>query len=189
MRGASTHGRRRSAFARLPRMLSTKLLRNRWGPSLSVALALVLGLSACGGGETTVASNPPQQEDGQQTTSTEIESGAVTGYVDYVQSKSGSMVLTGWAASSDLSEPATKVTVSVAGKPLSKAVPTIERQDVVEALGKAGLKESGFELRLPLESLECDSPAAGIEVTGSLDGESGALNLGEGIEKAITESC
>ena len=184
----------RPAFRYIARMIQPKTLRNRWVAGLSVAAILVFGLSACGSGETTVTvtetvtAKPPQ---GQKEGAGEIatEAGAVAGFVDHVTTESGSMVLSGWAASNDLSGPATKVTAIVEGKAIDSAVPTIEREDVVEALGKSGLKDSGFELQLPLESLQCGKPAAGIEVVGSLDGKSSVLSFGEGIEKEITESC
>ncbi|HET9593304.1 MAG TPA: hypothetical protein VFP17_10345, partial [Solirubrobacterales bacterium] len=84
------------------------------------ALALALSLGACGsGGEKTVTvtetvSAKPHQSGGngepKQNNGTKEEvaegSGAIAGYVDFAKSESGSMVLDGWAASKDLSEPA-----------------------------------------------------------------------------------
>ena len=60
---------------------------------------------------------------------------------------------------------------------------------MVEALGKPGLMESGYELRLPVESLECGTPAAGVQVVGSLNGKSSVLPYGEGIKEALTDAC
>ena len=180
----------------MPPVLTSIFSRKRLAAALFSALVLALALSACGGGETTVTvtetvaqSAPPSQEGGQ-TTSNEISTeGPVTGYVDDVKKESDNLVLLGWAAAPDLSGPATKVTASVAGKVLAHAVPAIEREDVVEALGKPGLKESGFELQVPLSALECGATAAGLEVSASLNGKSGPIGFGEGIEEELVETC
>ncbi len=164
---------------------------------LPIVALLLLGLSACGGGETTVTvtepvtEKPPKKQEGQQTNPADIptESGPVTGYVDNVKVEGDSMILSGWAATDDFSKPATQVVAVVGGKTVAKAVPTIERQDVVEALGEPGLGNSGFELRVPLAAVECGTPAAGIEVIGSLNGESSLINYGEGIEETVTDAC
>ena len=166
---------------------------------LIACAALALGLAACGGGETTVTvtetvTSAPQEGGGEggEKTSPEGsggESGAVTGYVDNVGADGESMVLSGWAGSADLTEAATQVTASVGGKQLAGVVPTLKREDVVEALGKPGLLESGFELKLPLSALECDAPAAGIEVVGSLGGKQSVLLFGEGIKGRIEAEC
>lgn len=167
------------------------------------ALAFALALSACGsGGEKTVTvtetvSAPAQKNGGsgepQQNNGTKEEvaegSGAIAGYVDFAKPESGSLVLDGWAAAKDLSEPATLVVAEVGGKTLAEAVPALKREDVVEALGEPGLLESGFELRLPVESLDCGAPAAGVTVTGSLNGKSSALSFAEGIKEAIAAAC
>lgn len=162
---------------------------------LAAVCAVVLGLSACGGGETTVTvtegAQPPATQQGGSTESSEPQSGngVVTGYVDHVVAEGEAMVLNGWAAAADFSGPADQVTASVGGKTLAKAVPTLKRQDVVEALNKPGLENSGFELRLPLKSLECSTPYAGIEMTASIAGRSGDLLFGEGIKEAIANAC
>jgi hypothetical protein len=163
---------------------------------LTVCVALVLGLVACGGGETTVtvtetvAAKPEEGGgDGKSNPETGGKGGAVAGYVDNVATDSESMILSGWAASADLTEPATQVTASVGGQQLAGVVPTLQRKDVVEVLGKPGLEESGFELRLPLSALECGAPAAGIEVFASLDGKEGAILFGEGIKGRIAAEC
>lgn len=159
---------------------------------------LALALSACGGGEETVtvtqtvaaeSGNGDGKDGGKNEPEIATEQGAVTGYVDNVAVEGDVMILSGWAASSDLSQPATQVTAEVEGETVVEAVPAIEREDVVEALGEPGLADSGFELRLPVESLECDSPGAGIKVTGSLEGESSALLFGEGIKGRISSEC
>lgn len=167
------------------------------------ALALALVLGACGsGGEKTVTVTEtvpaqPHQSGGngepKQNNGTKEEvaegSGAIAGYVDFAKPESGSLVLDGWAASKDLSEPAAKVVAEVGGETLAEAVPALKREDVVEALGEPGLLESGFELRLPVDSLECGAPAAGITVTGSLGGKSSVLSFAEGIKEAIAAAC
>jgi hypothetical protein len=166
-------------------------------------LALAVVFSACGsGGEKTVtvtetvSAKPPKngggEEPGQKNgTKEEVAegSGAIAGYVDFAKSESDSLVLTGWAASKDLSEPATLVVAEVGGETLAEAVPALKREDVVDALGEPGLLESGFELRLPLDSVECGTPAAGFTVSGSLDGKSSELSFAEGIKEAIAAAC
>lgn len=160
---------------------------------LVVGLALVLGLSACGGGETTVTVTEtveaPTAQGGTGSGDLQLEKGVVTGYTDHSKAEGDSLVLNGWAASSDFSEPAEQVAAIVGGKTLAEAVPTLNRQDVVEALNKPGVEDSGFELKLPLASLDCGAPAAGVEVIATLDGKSGVLNFGEGVRGAIVDVC
>lgn len=161
---------------------------------LVVGLALVLGLSACGGGETTVTVTetveaPARQGGNTDAGDLQLETGVVTGYTDHSKTEGDSLVLNGWAASSDFGEPAEQVVAIVGGKALAEAVPTLNRQDVVEALNKPGVKDSGFELKLPLDSLDCGAPAAGVEVVATLDGKSGLLNFGEGVRGAIVDAC
>ncbi len=168
-------------------------------PRALSALALCsLALGACGGGATTTvtvtepaAEAPaarPKDQKGTDKTVTE-EAGAVAGYVDNVVSEGEALTLFGWAASPDLAEPASKVMAVVSGKTLAEAVPAIERTDVVEALGKPGLKDSGFELHLPTKALDCGSPAAGIKVIGELGERSGPIEFGEGMKKKLGEAC
>jgi hypothetical protein len=164
--------------------------------SIAVGLALMLGISACGSGETTVTVTEtvevPAEPDRKAPTgsgSGKIEPGVVAGYTDNVKVEADQMVLSGWAASADLSQPATRVEAIVDGKVLAEAVPTINREDVVEALGKPGLEESGFELRLPSDSLDCGAPAAGIQVIGSLKKKSSILSFGEGVKEAVSDAC
>jgi hypothetical protein len=167
------------------------------GLLLLAAMVLGLALTACGGGETTVtvtktvAAKPGNSGGSKKSNSGELppKAGPVTGYVDFAKAESGSLILDGWAAASDLSHPASRVVAQVDGKTLAEAVPTVKREDVVKALGKPGLLESGFELRLPLDSLKCGSPAAGVKVVGSLGGKSSTLSFAEGIKEAITKAC
>lgn len=174
-----------------------QLLDLRSAALLILCAALSLGLAACGAGETTVTvtetvAAKPQQGGGEKQEKPDVgsgENGAVTGYVDNVAVNGSSLVLSGWAGSSDLSEPAAQVSASVGGKNLAQVVPTLKREDVVEVLGEPGLAESGFELSLPLAALECDAPSAGIEVTGYLDGEESALLFGEGVKGRIAAEC
>lgn len=162
---------------------------------LLATLVLGLALTACGGGETTVtvtetvAAKPGSGGKGSNSSGTLAKAGAVAGYVDFAKAESGSLVLDGWAASSDLSQPARLVVAQVGGNTLAEAVPAVEREDVANALGKPGLIESGFELRLPIDSLECSAPAAGVEVVGSVGGKSSTLSFAEGIKEAIAEAC
>jgi hypothetical protein len=165
--------------------------------SLLAALVLALALAACGGGETTVtvtetvAAKPANSSGDGESQSSDLpaKASAVAGYVDFAKGESGSLVLDGWAASSDLSQPASRLVAQVGGRTVAEAVPALKREDVVEALGKPGLSESGFELRLPLDSVECGSPAAGVTVVASLGGKSGTLSFSEGIKEAIAEAC
>jgi hypothetical protein len=168
----------------------------RAGAALGLLVALGLLLASCGGGETTltitetVASKPAKHGGkGSRSDKPETQQGAVAGYVDFSKVEGDSLVVSGWAASSDLSEPATEVAAQVGGKVVAEAVPAIKREDVADALGKTGLLESGFELRLPVESLECGTSAAGVKVVGSLNGKASMLPYGEGIKEALTEAC
>lgn len=161
-----------------------------------LAMALIaFGLSACGGGEKTVTvteTGATSSGGGSKPTKpAEIKSkgGPVAGYVDFTKEEAESLILTGWAASSNLAEPAAKVVAEVGGKTLAEAVPAVKREDVVAALGKPGLLESGFELRLPTGSLDCGAPAAGVKVLGYLGSKSGTLQFAEGIKEAIAEAC
>ncbi|MBA3866894.1 MAG: hypothetical protein H0X42_11220 [Solirubrobacterales bacterium] len=168
---------------------------NRFALCALAALALVLGLAACGGSETTVtvtetvAAKAPEPSGEKTAAVPQTEKGAVAGFVDNLKVEGDTLVLSGWAAAADLSKPATRVAALVKNEALAEAVPAVEREDVVEALGKPGLKESGFELDLPIESLECGTPAAGIKVVGTLAGKSSVIPFGEGINKAVTGAC
>jgi hypothetical protein len=178
----------------LPRVISVRPFRRKVALGLVAGLALVLGLSACGGGETTVTvtetvESPAKQSGKTDASKLQLEEGVVAGYADHVKTEGDSLVLNGWAASNDLTEPATQVAAVVGGKTVGEAVPTLNRQDVVEALGKPGLKDSGFELRLPLDSLDCGAPAAGIEIVATLEGKSGVLNFGEGVKEEVSDAC
>lgn len=154
----------------------------------------MLALPACGGDEpiVTVTGNAPAEGSESSVdlvTMPPIRKGAVTGYVDNLSVDGQTLILFGWAAAPDLSRPATQVAALVGDEPVAESVPAIQRTDVVEALGKPGLKRSGFELDLPIESIECGAPAAGVEVIGALRGKSSVLLYGEGIKKSITEAC
>lgn len=172
------------------------------GNRLLVPLALLVICAAvitgCGGGGTTTVTvtEPAEGTSPAKTTSPEEadttvteEAGVVAGYVDNVVSESNSLTLFGWAAAPDLSGPASKVTAFVGKKKVAQAVPALEREDVVEALGKPGLKDSGFELHLPTEALECGAKASGIKVTAEYKGQTGSLEFGEGIEPKLDEAC
>lgn len=180
--------------ARLAPVDFARLFGRKAALGLLLGLIVALGLSACGAGETTVTVTrpvePPTNPNGSgDPGDVQTEDGVVAGYTDQVKVAGETLVLTGWAAAADLSEPATQVAAIVGGKALAKAVPTLDRSDVVEALGEPGVKDSGFELPLPLESLECEAPAAGIEVKAELNGKAGVLEFGEGVKEAITEAC
>lgn len=163
--------------------------------SVLAALALGLAIAACGGGGSTVtvtetmATKPGNGGGSKKSISAELPPGPVTGYVDFAKVEPKVLILDGWAASGDLSRPASRVTAQVGGKTITEVVPAIKREDVVKALGKPGLAESGFELRLPIHSLECGSPAAGVKVIGSLGGKSSALSFAEGIKEEIAKAC
>jgi hypothetical protein len=159
-----------------------------------VGLMLTLALPACGGDEpiVTVTGNAPAQGSESSVdlvTMPPIREGAVTGYVDNLKVEGQTLALFGWAAAPDLSRPATRVAALVGNKPVAESVPAIKRTDVVEALGQPGLKRSGFELDLPIQSIECGAPAAGVKVIAALSGKSSVLLYGEGIETSITGAC
>jgi hypothetical protein len=167
----------------------------RAGFALALLAGLALVLASCGGSETTVtvteASTPNKkpEEGGTKSAPPKTQKGAVAGYVDFSKVEGETLVLNGWAAASDLSKPATGVVAQVGNEVVAEAVPALKREDVVEALGKPGVLESGFELRLPVESLDCGTPAAGVKVIGSLNGKASVLPYGEGIKEALTEAC
>jgi hypothetical protein len=173
--------------------VTPRALRRRAALGLATGLVLALGLSACAGGETTVTVTRTVDSSGKQNGSGKpvgpLEEGVVAGYADQVKVEGETMVLTGWASSPDFSEPASQVAAVVDGKALAEVVPTLNRSDVVEALGKPGLEDSGFELQLPLAELDCGAPAAGVEVVAELNGKSGPLEYGEGVKKAVSDAC
>jgi hypothetical protein len=171
-------------------------LQVRFALTLSLLVILGLVLSSCGSGETTVtvtetvaSKSGKKNTGGAKNATPDIEEGVVAGYVDFSKVEGDSLILSGWAASGDLSEPATQVAARVGSEVVAEAVPAIKREDVVEALGEPGVMESGFELRLPLGSLDCGAPAAGVQVIGSLDGKSSVLAYGEGIKQTVTDAC
>lgn len=175
-------------------MISARPFGRKVALVLIAGLMLALGLSACGGGETTVTVTETVKSSAKQSGTTDasklqLEEGVVAGYTDHSKTEGDSLVLNGWAASNDLTEPATQVAAIVGGKTVAEAVPTLNRADVVEALGKPGLEDSGFELRLPLDSLDCGAPAVGVEVVATLNGKSGVLNFGEGVKEAVSDAC
>ena len=53
---------------------------------------------------------------------------------------------------------------------VAETVPAIERPDVVAAYHKPALKLSGFELQVPIASLNCSAASGGLTVFGSLNG-------------------
>lgn len=164
-------------------------------------LLLGVAIAACGSGTKTVTVTekaPTGGSGGTKEAPTEsnsgggevdTEGGPVTGYADHVESDSEGVALDGWAANSALTEPAERVIAKIGGKKVAEAVPAIERSDVVEALGKPGLLNSGFELILPMSVLECGSPALGIKVKAEIGGKSGPILFGEGVKASLTEVC
>jgi hypothetical protein len=170
-------------------MTPSARLRAASAAVLMICAALLLG--ACGNSEggsssaedTTKAQEPPPARQFS------VKTGVTKGYVDSAQVEGDTIVLTGWAAAVDLSKPATFVAGKVGGKTVAEAVPAIERGDVAAYYGKAGLKHSGFELRVPLASLKCSQPAAGLKVFAGLGSSGSPLALVEGTKPKLESSC
>jgi hypothetical protein len=170
-------------------MTPSRYLRAAAAAVLMICVALLLG--ACGNSETgsssadesTQAKEPPPER------KFSVKTGVAKGYVDSAQVEGDTIVLTGWAASIDLSTPATFVAGKVAGKTVAEAVPAIERADVAAYYGKAGLKHSGFELRIPLSSLKCSQPVVGLKVFAVLGSSGSPLALVEGTRPKLESAC
>ena len=155
----------------------------------AVALAS-LGLVACGNSEST-PSTESATTTAQKATETNftVKKGAVKGYVDSVKVEGGSVLLTGWAASSNMSEVADQVVARVDGKDVAEAVPAVERADVAAYYGKPTLKHSGFLLRIPVSALECSASDSGVDVFGVLGETGSALPLVEGTSAGLAGAC
>jgi len=151
-------------------------------------LALMVALSACGNSESTSGGSA-------ETASPSVEKefavrqGATKGFVDSAKTESSAVVLTGWAASSDLKGPATFVAAKIGSKTVAEALPTIERADVAAFYGKPGIKKSGFELQIPTAKLDCSKPAGGLKVYGVLNGNGSQLELVENTKPELEKAC
>ena len=99
------------------------------------------------------------------------------------------VTLTGWAASSDFKHVASDVSGKVRQKTIAETVPAIERPDVVAAYHKPALKLSGFELQVPISSLNCSAASGGLTVFGSLNGVGSPLPLVEDTEHNLSKAC
>jgi hypothetical protein len=157
-------------------------------------LLLAVAVSACGNSESsgststsssgaTEATPPPVEKEFA------VRQGATNGFVDSARTEGSTVVLTGWAASSDLKGPADFVAGKVAGKTVAEALPTVERADVAAFYGKPGIKQSGFELRIPTSKLDCSKPAGGLKVYGVLNGNGSALELVENTKPELEAAC
>jgi hypothetical protein len=156
-------------------------------------LVLAVAVSACGnsessgsstsGGGSTEATPPPVEKEFA------VRQGATKGFVDSARTEGSTVVLTGWAASSDLKGPADFVAGKVASKTVAEALPTVERADVAAFYGKPGIKKSGFELRIPASKLDCSKPAGGLKVYGVLSGNGSTLELVENTKPELEAAC
>lgn len=159
---------------------------------LFAAALLTIGLAACGNSESN-GSTAAEPSGTTRTTPAEssftVEKGAVRGYVDSAKVEGNTVLLTGWAASGDLSKVAQQAVARVGGKTVAEAVPALERADVAAYYGKPALKHSGFLLRIPLSALECSVPAGGVQVFGVLNGSGGRLALVEGSLGVLSKAC
>jgi hypothetical protein len=160
-----------------------------------VAASTALALAACGNSEDTPTAKGSGTSSGEQTTMRPVETkfslepGAVRGYVDSARVEGEAVVLTGWAGSSNLSAAAQQVVGKVADETVAEAVPAVERRDVADFYEKPGLKQSGFELRVPISALKCSAPAGDLKVFGILDGSGSELPLVEGTKGELSEAC
>lgn len=162
--------------------------------ALCVAALLSLGLAACGNSESTPSVESTGATSGGETTSGgnsnfTVKQGVVKGYVDSAKVEGGSVLLTGWSASKNLTEVADEVVAQVGGKTVTQTVPAVERADVAAYYGKPALKHSGFLLQIPISSLECSAPAGGVQVFGVLNGSGGRLALVEGSLGVLSSAC
>jgi hypothetical protein len=155
-------------------------------------LALAVTVSACGNSESSSGSTsagsteavpPPVEKEFA------VRQGATKGFVDSAKAEGSTVVLTGWAASSDLKGPADFVAGKVASKTVAEALPTVERADVAAFYGKPGIKKSGFELRIPASKLDCSKPAGGLKVYGVLNGNGSTLELVENTKPELETAC
>jgi hypothetical protein len=156
-------------------------------------LLLAVAVSACGnsegsgsstsGGGSTETTPPPVEKEFA------VRQGATKGFVDSVRTEGSTVVLTGWAASSDLKGPADFVAGKVGSKTVAEALPTVERSDVAAFYGKPGIKMSGFELRIPTSKLDCSKPAGGLKVYGVLNGNGSTLELVENTKPELEAAC
>ncbi len=155
-------------------------------------LVLAVTVSACGNSESSSSTGsseatesvpPPEEKEFS------VRQGAAKGFVDSAKAEGSTVVLTGWAASSDLKGPADFVAAKVDNKTVAEALPTVERADVAAFYGKPGIKQSGFELRIPTAKLECSKPAAGLKVYGVLNGNGSVLELVENTKSELEEAC
>lgn len=163
--------------------------------ALFAAALLTLGLAACGNSESTPSVESTAAPETSATTTTSgkshftVNNGAVKGYVDSAKVEGQEVLLTGWAASNNLSQAAEQGVAEVNGKVVAEAAPTMERADVAAYYGKPALKHSGFLLRIPVSALECSVPAGGVQVFGVLNGTGGRLALVEGSLGVLSKAC
>jgi hypothetical protein len=84
------------------------------------------------------------------------------------------LMLTGWAGDTRTGQPAQQIVVMGAGGQVAGQAPTVERLDVVDALGIPGWRMSGFRLKV-------GRPEAGLRVFGiSSTGVASELHYGPG---------
>jgi hypothetical protein len=156
-------------------------------------LALALAVSACGNSESTSGSTSGGSTESAPPPAAEkefaVRQGATKGFVDSAKAEGSTVLLTGWAASSDLKGPADFVAAKVSSKTVTEALPTVERSDVAAFYGKPGIKQSGFELRIPTSKLDCSKPAGGLKVYGVLNGNGSVLEMVENTKPEIESAC
>jgi hypothetical protein len=176
----------------ISRLPSVSSLTSRHLPVLFAAVLLTIGIAACGNsesnGSTSVESSVTVTTTSSKSNFT-VKKGAVRGYVDSAKVEGNTVLLTGWAASSDLSQVAEQAVAQVGGETVVEAVPAVERADVAAYYGKPALKHSGFLLRIPLSALECSAAAGGVQVFGVLNGSGGRLALVEGSSGTLSNAC
>jgi hypothetical protein len=160
-------------------------------------LAFSVAVSACGNSESTSGSSTSGSSTSGSTEAAPppaekefaVRQGATKGFVDSAKAEGSTVLLTGWAASTDLKGPADFVAAKVGGKTVTEALPTVERSDVAAFYGKPGLKQSGFELRIPTSKLDCSKPAGGLKVYGVLNGNGSVLEMVENTKPEIESAC
>ena len=122
-----------------------------------------------------------------------ITSGAVTGYIDNaipeVRDKKKVVSLSGWAASSDFSQPANAVVAFAGQRAVAAVEPTGDRPDVASGYNKPGLKGIGFVFGVPLNSSVCSPNAPKLQVVGLADGLASSIQWLVDTDKIVPSAC
>jgi hypothetical protein len=108
-----------------------------------------------------------------------IDAERVTGYIDSTRRTSDVLLLSGWAATAELSRPADVVVALIDGDSVTSAVPTARRDDLVDGYDRPELERAGFAFTVPETALDasCTTPSGSIEVFAIAGDAAGPLGL------------